>query len=217
MVSLVGLSAIVTAATLVWIVSVRLRDASIADVCWGLGFALLTWLDCLLSPALTTRSWLVATLITLWGARLSLHILRRNRGKGEDPRYQVTRLPRRRLLVAQLVHCLLASGHDPLVRRHPGSSRWAPHAPPLSRCSMDSAYCSSRQDSASRWWETISSSASELSHGIAATCSTADCGAIRGIRTTSETLCCVGLVTPWPQQRRGDGSPCRVQPSWHCC
>jgi len=91
MTALAGLGAILTALTLVWLLSVKLRDASIADVCWGSGFALLAWLYCLLSPTLTSRSWLVAAFMTLWGARLSLHIFRRNRGKGEDPRYQEMR------------------------------------------------------------------------------------------------------------------------------
>lgn len=89
--ALIGLGAILTAATLVWILSVRLRDASVADVCWGLGFVLLAWLYCLLSPASTPRSWIVSALITLWGVRLSAHIFRRNHGKGEDPRYQAMR------------------------------------------------------------------------------------------------------------------------------
>ena len=91
MTALAGLGAILTALTLVWVLSVKRRDASIADVCWGLGFALLAWLYCMLSPALTPRSWLVAALVTLWGARLSLHIFRRNQGKGEDPRYRAMR------------------------------------------------------------------------------------------------------------------------------
>jgi steroid 5-alpha reductase family enzyme len=30
---------------------VRLRDTSIADVLWGLGFVLLAWVYCVLSPA----------------------------------------------------------------------------------------------------------------------------------------------------------------------
>ena len=88
---LVGLGAILTVLTLVWMVSVKRRDASIADICWGLGFVLLAWLYCFVSPALTPRSWLVAVLMTLWGTRLSQHIFRRNRGKGEDPRYQAMR------------------------------------------------------------------------------------------------------------------------------
>ena len=91
MAALLGLGTILTAATLLWMLSLTLRDASIADVCWGLGFVLLAWLYCVLSPALTPRSWLVAALITLWGGRLALHIFRRNHGKGEDPRYQAMR------------------------------------------------------------------------------------------------------------------------------
>src|SRR4029079_8264553 len=71
--------------------SVRLEDASIADICWGLGFVLLAWLSCLLPPTLTPRSWWVAVCTTLWGARLSSHIFRRNHGKGEDPRYRAMR------------------------------------------------------------------------------------------------------------------------------
>jgi len=89
--AIIGLGAILAAVTLVWILSVRLRDASIADVCWGLGFVLLAWLYFVLSPGSTPRSWLVATLITLWGVRLSVHIFCRNHGKGEDPRYQAMR------------------------------------------------------------------------------------------------------------------------------
>jgi steroid 5-alpha reductase family enzyme len=89
--ALAGLSGILAALTLVWILSLKLRDASIADICWGPGFALLAWVYCALSPALTARSWLVAALVNLWGARLSVHIFRRNHGKGEDRRYQAMR------------------------------------------------------------------------------------------------------------------------------
>ena len=91
MAALIGLATILTVLTFVWVLSLRLRDASVADVCWGLGFVLLAWLYCLLSPTLTPRSWLVAVLITVWGARLAWHIFRRNHGKGEDPRYQAMR------------------------------------------------------------------------------------------------------------------------------
>jgi steroid 5-alpha reductase family enzyme len=89
--ALIGLVVILAVVTLVWILSVRLRDASIADVFWGLGFVLLAWLYCFLSPALTRRSWLVAVLISLWGVRLSVHIFHRNHGQGEDRRYQAMR------------------------------------------------------------------------------------------------------------------------------
>ena len=91
MAALIGLVTVLTVLTLVWIVSVRLRDASVADTCWGLGFVLLAWLYAFLSHASTPRAWLVAALVTLWGTRLSAHIFRRNHGQGEDPRYQAMR------------------------------------------------------------------------------------------------------------------------------
>jgi steroid 5-alpha reductase family enzyme len=89
--ALVGLAAVLTVLTVVWAVSLKLKDASVADVCWGLGCVLLAWLYVARSPALTPRSWVVALLITLWGGRLSLHIFRRNHGRGEDPRYRAMR------------------------------------------------------------------------------------------------------------------------------
>ena len=91
MAALIGLGAVLAALTLVWMVSVNRRDTSVADICWGLGFVLLAWLYCCLSPALTPRSWLVAALMTLWGTRLSAHIFHRHHGKAEDPRYQAMR------------------------------------------------------------------------------------------------------------------------------
>jgi steroid 5-alpha reductase family enzyme len=90
--AVLGLATILTVLTFVWVLSLKLQDASVADVCWGLGFVLLAWMYCLLTPAWTARSWLVAVLVTLWGVRLSLHIYRRNRGKGEDPRYRAMRV-----------------------------------------------------------------------------------------------------------------------------
>ena len=91
MAALIGLVTILTVLAFVWGLSLWLQDASVADVSWGLGFVLLAWLYCLISPTLTPRSWMVAILITLWGVRLSWHIFRRNHGRGEDPRYQAMR------------------------------------------------------------------------------------------------------------------------------
>ena len=42
-VALVGLLAALAVMTVVWLVSLRLGDASIVDACWGPGFALLAW------------------------------------------------------------------------------------------------------------------------------------------------------------------------------
>ena len=89
--ALIGLATILTAGTVVWVLSVWRRDASIADICWGLGFVLLAWLYCWLTPALTLRAWLIAALVTVWGVRLSAHIFYRHLGSGEDPRYGAMR------------------------------------------------------------------------------------------------------------------------------
>ena len=118
MTALAGLATVLTAVTLVWLLSLRRRDASIADVAWGLGFVLLAWLYCALSPTLTPRSWLVAALITLWGTRLSWHIFRRNHGKGEDSALPGdARLAWAGVLVAEPLHRLLAARRDSVVRR----------------------------------------------------------------------------------------------------
>lgn len=77
--------------TVVWALSLIMRDASIIDVFWGLGFAVLGWLYYVLGESSTQRSLIVPALVTLWGGRLSLYILWRNWGKGEDYRYREMR------------------------------------------------------------------------------------------------------------------------------
>lgn len=86
--ALAGLGAVLAAATLVWLLSLRLRDASIADVAWGPGFLLLALTWALLSDGYGARRLLVLSLVGVWGLRLAVHIAARNRGKGEDPRYR---------------------------------------------------------------------------------------------------------------------------------
>ncbi|UCC54100.1 MAG: DUF1295 domain-containing protein [Anaerolineaceae bacterium] len=79
---------LLTAITLLWLLSLLLHDASIVDVFWGLGFIFVYWLSYgLTSQPATTRHLLLGLLVTIWGARLALHILRRNWGQSEDFRY----------------------------------------------------------------------------------------------------------------------------------
>lgn len=86
-----GLLLVLGLAFVVWLVSLVRRDASLADVFWGLGFAALAWLYRDLGDAESLRAVLVPALVTIWGARLSAHILWRSRGRGEDPRYAAMR------------------------------------------------------------------------------------------------------------------------------
>ena len=74
---------------LLWLLSLRLQDASIVDVFWGLGFVITAWLFFALTPGgYSIRKGLLSLLVTLWGLRLSLYIFFRNRGRGEDFRYR---------------------------------------------------------------------------------------------------------------------------------
>ena len=77
--------------TAIWLVSLALRNASIVDVFWGLGFALLAAVYFVTTDGLLARKLLVTSLVAVWGLRLSLYILWRNWGKGEDYRYRAWR------------------------------------------------------------------------------------------------------------------------------
>ena len=73
---------------LIWALSVLKKDASIVDIFWGMGFILVAAVSVYFGDGWTGRSVLVLLLTLVWGLRLSIHILIRNWGKGEDFRYQ---------------------------------------------------------------------------------------------------------------------------------
>ena len=74
--------------TLLWILSLILRDSSIVDIFWGAGFVVSAWVAFLNTlDTFWVRDLLIVILVTIWGLRLSTHILIRNWGKGEDFRY----------------------------------------------------------------------------------------------------------------------------------
>ncbi len=77
---------------LLWLVSLALKNSSIVDIFWGTGFIITAWVAFLLTPdGFVPRKLLLDGLVTIWGLRLSLHILTRNWGKPEDFRYQAWR------------------------------------------------------------------------------------------------------------------------------
>lgn len=83
-----GLGAAVIAFTLLWLVSLVLRDASIVDIFWGPGVAGLGWSYLLLVAAPSRLGLATCVLVTVWGVRLAAHIAARNMGAGEDYRYR---------------------------------------------------------------------------------------------------------------------------------
>ena len=75
----------------IWALSLPLRDASIADVFWGPGFALAAIVAAVISPP-SARATLLVVLTSVWGVRLALHIgTRWRKKKEEDRRYQAMR------------------------------------------------------------------------------------------------------------------------------
>ncbi len=74
-----------------WVVSLRLRNASIVDIVWGAGFVLVAWVSYALGDGVASRKMLLAWMVTLWGGRLAIYLFIRNHGKGEDPRYVAMR------------------------------------------------------------------------------------------------------------------------------
>lgn len=78
--------------TLLWLLSLALKNSSIVDIFWGTGFVIVAWAAFLLTPGgFLPRKLLLGALVTIWGLRLSLYLLWRNHGKPEDFRYQVWR------------------------------------------------------------------------------------------------------------------------------
>ena len=83
---------IVALATLLWIGSLVIDDASIVDVFWGPAFI------CLAIVAITQmyhqliwQQWMVFAMVSAWGLRLGGHLLVRKSERGEDVRYKVWR------------------------------------------------------------------------------------------------------------------------------
>ncbi len=72
-----------------WLVSLPLRDASVADIAWGLTFVAIAWTADAVGDGATDRSVLIAVLVTVWGIRLSAYIWWRH--DGEDRRYAAMR------------------------------------------------------------------------------------------------------------------------------
>lgn len=74
--------------TSVWIASVFLKNASIVDPFWGLGFVVVSAFYFLQVDEISARSVIIMILVAIWGLRLSIYLFWRNWGKGEDFRYK---------------------------------------------------------------------------------------------------------------------------------
>lgn len=85
---LLAFAAIMLMMTLLWLVSIKLRNVSIVDLFWGFGFVVAGWVYFINTEGFEARKILLMSLVTVWGLRLSIYLAWRNLGKGEDFRYQ---------------------------------------------------------------------------------------------------------------------------------
>lgn len=74
-----------------WGISIRVKDASIVDIYWGPGFAVIAFVCFAFADGSGVRPAIVAVLTGVWGLRLGGHLLWRNWGKPEDRRYVAMR------------------------------------------------------------------------------------------------------------------------------
>jgi steroid 5-alpha reductase family enzyme len=78
-------------AVLGWLLSLKPRNVTLVDSLWALFFLLACLINVFYLPQVSTRAWLVLTLVSLWSIRLSGYLHWRNHGKPEDARYQAIR------------------------------------------------------------------------------------------------------------------------------
>lgn len=86
---LIVLASLVALMTVLWSVSVRLRNGAVADVAWGIGFVLAGLLYPAIAPVRVPVAWLMTAMLAIWGLRLSSFIWKERvaGGKPEDARY----------------------------------------------------------------------------------------------------------------------------------
>lgn len=85
---LYALAGILSMMLLLWIVSIWIRNVSIVDLFWGIGFIIACLIYLMLSEGYELRKIMIFSMICIWGLRLTVYLFFRNRGKGEDFRYQ---------------------------------------------------------------------------------------------------------------------------------
>ena len=83
-----GLLLIMIIMTLLWVVSIIVKNVSIVDLFWGLGFVLTAGFYFFKTEGSDLRKIILIHLVSIWGIRLSVYLAWRNIGKGEDFRYR---------------------------------------------------------------------------------------------------------------------------------
>ena len=75
------------AVLLLWMISIRLHDVSIIDMFFPLIMSGIAIVSFSLGNGAPVRKNLVVILVAIWALRITVHLIKRNWGHGEDPRY----------------------------------------------------------------------------------------------------------------------------------
>jgi len=78
---------ILSMVSILWIISVALKNVSIVDLFWGAGFVVINTFY-FFNTDTTPAKIVLLVLVAIWGLRLSIYLAWRNIGKGEDFRYR---------------------------------------------------------------------------------------------------------------------------------
>ncbi|MDD3145022.1 MAG: DUF1295 domain-containing protein [Candidatus Gracilibacteria bacterium] len=77
---------------ILFLLSIKLKDNSIVDIFWGIGFIIISIYLFLNNSNIEIEKIIILILISIWGLRLSYYIFRRKlKEKKEDPRYELWR------------------------------------------------------------------------------------------------------------------------------
>lgn len=84
-----GIGLLMAVLTLLWLVSLMIKDVSIIDIFWGFGFVLIAWFYAYsnILEEMDLRAQIFLGMVTIWGLRLAAFLAYRNIGNGEDYRY----------------------------------------------------------------------------------------------------------------------------------
>jgi len=72
---------------LLFLIAQLKKDNSIIDIGWGMGFVIVAVVTFFYHNGYDSRQLLILILVTIWGVRLSTHLLIRSIGRAEDFRY----------------------------------------------------------------------------------------------------------------------------------
>ena len=73
--------------SLLWLVSVISKDASLVDIFWGFGFFIVAAVCLYVATPISDFAVILTALPMIWGLRLTGYLAKRNLGHGEDKRY----------------------------------------------------------------------------------------------------------------------------------